>query len=189
MGTGSDGSGEPTVTLPDGRTMTLSQYQQYVHSLPSDELVTVERNGQVTTMTVAQYQQEVDQVVRSYVGQVETTMSTSILSLQGLADELWSQSGEVNGVLSRLQSQLADLESAFGTDQVGTALKGSWGRAWTQLSQALGTLAKNLSTVGDGLSHAADTVFQAEQANLRGFGITVRDPRAPVGSRRGFTPL
>src|SRR5579875_700637 len=118
-GTSPGGSGEPTVTLPDGRKMSLSQYQQYVHSLPPDEVVTVERNGQVTTMTVAQYQQEVDQAVRSYVSQVETTMSTSILSLQGLADELWSQSGEVSGVLSRLQSQLADLESAFGTDQVG----------------------------------------------------------------------
>jgi uncharacterized protein YukE len=186
MATGQGGAGDQLFPLPDGRRVPFAQYLQYLNSLPQSATLTVQdQNGRTTTLTIAQYVQQLTQKVNQLAASVQGTMSTSVLSLQGLAAEMWVQSGSVRSALTQAQSAVTGLDQAFGSDDVGAALQQAWGPAWAGVQRYIESLSTNLGTVGTNLSSAADTVLAADQASVKGFGITLTDPRAqPAGRGR-----
>jgi hypothetical protein len=141
----------------------------------SDPLVKLS-DGRV--MTLNQYRAMVDQAVSAYTQQ----MTLAIEQLTTLQDQLYVHSGDVSGTLSQLQSDMAGIDGAIGTDDQGNKFRGSWNRAWPQLEQAFTGLATALSNIGDGMGTSADTVLSAEEQTLTGFdnmgfNFTAVDPR------------
>jgi hypothetical protein len=154
----------------------------------SEPLVNV--NGKI--MTLSQYQGMVNQAVSTY----EQQMTVAIENLASLQDQMYVHGGDVSGALYQLQSDMAGLSSAIGTDDNGNKFRDAWfkkGGPWDSLQQGYSGLSTALYNIGDSLGKAADTCFQAEQQTLTGFNnmnigfhFTATDPRLPPpGSNPG----
>lgn len=114
-----------------------------------------------------------DEQIKAYQGQ----MTTAIEELSGLSDALYGQSSDVWGALFQLQSDMAGIDHAIGTDDNAQKVRHSWNQAYPQLEAIIEAAAKSVSAIAGGLSTAADQVFAAEQATLQGFGRQAADPR------------
>jgi uncharacterized protein YukE len=140
-------------------------------------------------MTLSQYQAMVNQAVSGYTQQI----TVAIEQLSSLQDQMYVHSGDVSGTLSTLQSDLSGIDAAIGTDDQGKKFHDAWNKAWPQLQQAITGVSTALGNIGDGLGHAADTVYSAEQQTLAsfnnmGFKFNAVDPRVqpavPTGRGR-----
>jgi hypothetical protein len=136
-------------------------------------------------MTLSQYQAMVNQAVSTYTQQ----MTVAIENLSSLQDQMYVHGGDVAGALYQLQSDMAGLSGAIGTDDNGNKFRNAWfakGGPWDQLQQGFNGLSTALYSIGDSLGNAADTCFQAEQQTLTGFNnmnigfhFNATDPRLP----------
>jgi hypothetical protein len=114
-----------------------------------------------------------DEQIKAYQGQ----MTVAIEELGGLSDALYGQSGDVWSALYQLQSDMAGIDHAIGTDDNAQKVRQSWNQAYPQLQAIIEAAAKSVAAIAGGLSTAADQVLAAEEATLSGFGRHAVDPR------------
>jgi hypothetical protein len=129
-------------------------------------------------MTYSQYQAMVNQAVSTYTQQ----MTVAIDQLSSLQDQMYVHSGDVSMALSTLQSDMAGIDHAIGTDDQGQKFRSAWNSALPDLERAINGVAQALISVGDGLGTAADAVYTAEEQTLEsfdkiGFHFRAVDPR------------
>ena len=147
---------------------------------PNDPLVVY--NGQVMRLSQAKALQQ--QAIQAY----ETQMTVTIESLSSLSSSLGGTSGEVWNAKWQLDSDMAGIHGAIGTDDTGNKIRASWDQNFGPLLAAFDSLASNVDDLATSLSTAADQLYKTECANLKGFGITPADPRPkpPTGRRPNY---
>jgi hypothetical protein len=104
-------------------------------------------------------------------------MTLMIEDLTSLSGQLSGSAGETWNAKYQLQSDMAGIENAMGTDDQGNKFRASWGSSFKQLLDGFDQVGTNISAVSSSLADAANKVFQAESDTLKGFGVTAVDPR------------
>jgi hypothetical protein len=139
-------------------------------------------NGQVMPLSQAKAQQQ--QAIQNY----ESQMTVTIESLSSLSSTLSGTAGEVWNAKWQLDSGLAGIDGAIGTDDAGNKIRDSWKKNIGPLLAGFDSLASNVDNLSTSISQAGDKLYQAECDNLKGFNVTPADPRPKParGRNRAF---
>lgn len=140
-------------------------------------------NGQVMRLSQAKALQQ--QAIQTY----ENQMTVTIESLGSLGSSLIGSSGEVWNAKWQLDSDMAGIHNAIGTDDTGNKIRASWDQNYGPLLAAFDSLASNIDDLCSSLSTAADQLYKTECANLKGFGVTPTDPRQQPSAGPGPRPF
>jgi hypothetical protein len=146
-----------------------------------DPLVQVKMpDGSVRVMRMSQFKAMQQQEIQTF----ETQMTLLIEDFGNLSDALRGTAGEVWSAKWQLDSDMAGIENAMGTDDNGNKMREAWKKNYPSLFNGFESLAGNVDSLSQSLSQAADKLFQTESDTLKGFGITSTDPRPkPPASR------
>jgi uncharacterized phage infection (PIP) family protein YhgE len=112
-------------------------------------------------------------------------MTVTIEDLNSLSGAVSGSAGETWSAKYQLQSDMAGIENAFGTDDQGKKFRDSWNGSFNSLLDGFDQVASNIDSVAGSLSQAADQLFKTESDTLKGFGITAVEPRPKPSMRSG----
>ena len=135
-------------------------------------------NGKVMRLSQAKALQQ--QAIQSY----EKQMTVTIESLYSLSSTLTGTAAEVWNAKWQLDSDMAGIDAAIGTDDAGNQIRDSWKKNFGPLLAGFDQLGSNVDDLSTSISQAGDKLYQAECDNLKGFGITPADPRPKPPRRR-----
>ncbi|HZU16058.1 MAG TPA: hypothetical protein VFD01_05575 [Candidatus Dormibacteraeota bacterium] len=131
-------------------------------------------------MRLSEFKRLQQQEIQAFVQQ----MTVTIESLGRLSSAMDGEAGEVWNAKWQLDTDLAGIEQAIGTDDTGQKFRAAWKESYGQLLEGFDAVAQNLINLRDSLSSAADQLFKTESDTLKGFGMTAVDPRPKPSKRR-----
>jgi hypothetical protein len=166
------------VVMPDGRRvqMTVAEYHRLQELDRRDPWVKLS-DGRI--MRQSQFQALQAQQIATYQAQ----MTTFISQLHDLSGQMSGIGGDVYSLLSQLRADMTAIEQWFGSDDNASKVRGYWQQGWDALQKAIDASGQRLNVVADGLEKTADQILDAENQSLKGFNVTVVDPRRPPGHR------
>ena len=136
-------------------------------------------NGQVMPLSQALALQR--QAIQNY----ENEMAVTIESLYSLNGALGGHAAEVWSAKWQLDSDMAGIDGAIGTDDTGNQIRKTWKENYGPLLGGFDQLASNIDDLASSMRTAADQLYKTECDNLKGFHVTPPDPR-PAYARPGF---